>query len=700
MAKTILGQRDFSRQFTRRDFLSTSLKTGAAAFTTGLLPSLNAKAAGRYNVLFIVVDDLRPLLGCYDHTEMHTPNIDRLAARGTLFRRAYCQYPLCNPSRTSMITGLRPETSGIVTNSANFRALLPDVVTLPQHFKTHGYHTQCIGRVLHIRELQNDERAWSVRSWGPVWVPFNKRTTPSWQALDVADHELRDGQTAEKAAKVLEVLAKFQSQPFFLAVGFYKPHLPYNAPQRYYDLYNSQTFNIHTDSMTPEGAPRIARTDWNEIRVYQDLPSGVGPVSDTKTLELTRAYAASTSYTDALVGRVLGQLDALNLTENTIVVFAGDHGYHLGEHGTWGKNTLFEVSAHSPLVISVPGQQLRQTDALTELVDIYPTLCDACELPVPSQLEGLSLMPVISQQTHPWKTAAFSDLWRHRIRGRSIRTKQYRYTEWGHEARNEAERGRELYDYDVDPNETVNIVDFPENTELVAHLSERLHAGWRGALPGVQQQIPIPQTLPWDINSDGVIDIRDLILVSNSFGVEVPLYPKVDVNNDGKVDITDLLLVASHFGESSNPNAPLTHTNIDSEHFDLIEQWLTEARLTHDGSDVFRRGITALERLIRAAAPTETVLLPNYPNPFNPETWIPYDLAEGADVRIHIRNLKGKSIRQLSLGFQMAGTYRTRSRAAYWDGRDSVGERVASGVYFYTLYAGQIKATRQMVILK
>ena len=695
MAKTTIGRHDFSRQ-TRRDFLSTSLKTGAAAFTTGLLPSLNAKAAERYNVLFIVVDDLRPLLRSYGYPEMHTPNIDKLAERGTLFRRAYCQYPLCNPSRTSMITGLRPETTGVISNSANFRDLLPDVVTLPQHFKTHGYHTQCIGRVLHIHELQNDKRAWSVRSWGPPWVPFSKSRTPSWQALDVADHELRDGQTADKAAEVLEVLAKFRSQPFFLAVGFYKPHLPYNAPQKYYDLYNSQTFNIHADSMTPKGAPRIARTDWNEIRVYQDLPSGVGPVSDAKTLELTRAYAASTSYTDALVGRVLGQLDALNLTENTIIVFAGDHGYHLGEHGTWGKNTLFEVSAHSPLIISVPEQQPSQTDALAELVDIYPTLCDACELPVPSELEGLSLMPVISQQARPWKTAAFSELKRHRFLGRTIRTERYRYTEWG----DEAERGRELYDYDVDPNETVNIVDFPENTELIAHLSERLHAGWRGALPGVQQQIPILQTLPWDINSDGVVNIQDLILVSNSFEVRDPAYPKVDVNKDGKVDITDLLLVAAHFGESGNSNAPSVPTDISSEHFDFIEQWLTEAHLVHDGSPIFQRGIATLERLINTVVPEETVLLPNYPNPFNPETWIPYDLAEGADVRIYIYNLKGESIRDLSLGFQTAGIYRTRSRAAYWDGRDSVGERVSSGVYFYTLHAGQIKATRQMVILK
>ena len=401
--------------------------------------------------------------------------------------------------------------------------------------------------------------------------------------------------------------------------------------------------------MLPTDAPAVANNNLGGLRLYKDIPDE-GPFSDAKILELIQAYAASTSYMDAQVGRVLQHLDTLGLSQNTVIVFVGDHGFHLGEHGTWRKNTLFEVALHSPMIISAPGQQSIRTDALAELVDIYPTLCDACELSTPSQLEGLSLVPVIEEPTRPWKTAAFSRLSRGGTGGRSMRTAQYQYTEWGGNGR----RGRELYDYDADPDETVNIVDLPENTELVAHLSEQLRAGWRGALPDIQEHVSVPQTLPWDINSDGVIDIQDLILVSNSFGVEVPLYPKVDVNNDGKVDITDLLLVASHFGESSNPNAPLTHTNIDSEHFDLIEQWLTEARLAHDGSAVFQRGIATLERLMNAVVPTETVLLANYPNPFNPETWIPYDLAEDADVRIHIYNIKGESVRQLSLGFQSA----------------------------------------------
>ena len=679
--------------FTRRDFLSTSLKAGAAAFTTGLLPKWNADAQGQYNVLFIVVDDLRPLLGCYGHPEIHTPNIDRLAERGTVFNRAYCQYPLCSPSRTSMITGLRTETTGVLNNSRDFRQKLPDAVTLPQHFKAHAYHTQSVGRIAHLPRLQDDENSWSVASWRPLWLPFDIETTPSWQALDVEDDALRDGKTAKRAVQVLK---QIKDRQFFLSVGFYKPHLPFEAPRKYFELYDTQTFNLPVSSVPPKDAPARALTNWNEIRAYQDLPSGNSPLSDAKTLELIRAYAAATSYTDAQIGRVLAQLDRLGLTERTVIVFCGDHGHHLGEHGIWGKQTLFEVSLKSPLIVSVPRQQSSKTEAFAELVDIYPTLCNACQLPTPLQLEGTNLMPVIEQPTRPWKTAVFSQFGGGAHGGISIRTERYRYTEWGQNG----SRGVELYDYEVNPDETVNIASLPENAELVAHLSERLHAGWREALPDMHQQIPVPQTLPWDVNNDGIVDIRDLILVSSNFGVETPAHPKVDVNKDGKVNIFDLLLVASHFGESSSPAVPSTHANINTEHFDLVEQWVAEAHLANDGSLAFQQGIAALERLMNTTIPAETVLLSNYPNPFNPETWIPYDLAEGSDVEIHIYNVKGESVRQLSLGFQGAGIYRTRARAAYWDGRNSVGESVASGIYFYTLQAGHVSATRQMTILK
>ncbi len=530
--------------FTRRDFLSTALKVGTAAFTTGLLPKQNIKAQGRYNVLFIIVDDLRPLLGCYGHPEIHTPNIDRLAQRGTVFNRAYCQTPLCHPSRTSVLTGLRPETTEVFANAVNFREKLPDVVTLPQYFKAAGYHTQSIGKIEHNALARDDAYSWSVPSWVPPWlpwVPFDPIYSPSWQAFDVDDNDLADGRIAEQA---VNVLAELQHTQFFLAVGFEKPHLPFYAPRKYYELYAQEDFILPTAATLPIDAPSVANNRLDGLREYQDVPDD-GPISEAKASELVLGYAASISYMDAQVGRVLQQLDALRLSENTVIVFVGDHGFHLGEHGTWRKNTLFEVALRSPLIISVPGQQPNRVDALTELVDIYPTLCDVCQLPIPSGLEGSSFMPVVRQPTLPWKTAAFSQLRRGGIRGRSIRTEQYRYTEWGNKGR----RGIELYDYGADLNETVNIAELPENVELAAQLSERLHTGWQGALPDSQLQTPIPQTLPWDINNDGVVNIQDLVLVSNNFGAVSPRHPKVDVNGDGRVNILDLIRVAAHLGK-------------------------------------------------------------------------------------------------------------------------------------------------------
>ena len=679
------------RPLTRRDFLSTSLKAGAAAFTAGLLPKRATNAQGQYNVLFIIVDDLRPMLGCYGHPEMHTPNIDRLAERGTLFNRAYCQIPLCNASRTSILTGLRPETTRVFSNSAMLRERLPDAVTLPQHFKAYGYHTQSIGKIAHNQAMQDDDYSWSVPSWTQSFY-VNPSLNPSWQALDVEDDERRDGKTAKR---VVEVLKDIQNTQFFLAVGFSKPHLPFYAPKKYYELYEDENFSLPSSSNLPSGAPTVANGKLEWIRGFQDVPDE-GPLSDEKILELIRAYAASTSYMDAQVGRILNQLDTLGLTEKTVIIFAGDHGFHLGEHGKWRKNTLFEVSLRSPLIVSVPKQTHTgvKTDALVELVDIYPTLCDACQILIPPQLEGISTIPVIEQPTRSWKTAAFSQ--KGQSTGSTMRTEQYRYTEWGRNGSN----GIELYDYDTDPDETINIANLPENAELVTHLSAQLHAGWQAALPEVEQQISVPQTLPWDINNDGVVNISDMILVSNSFGVASPEHPKADVNKDGDVNIIDLLLVAAHFGESCDPVAPSAHRNIRLEQLGALEKWLAEARLADDGSDIFRQGIATLEQLIGTVVPTETVLLPNYPNPFNPETWMPYDLAEDTEVHIDIYNLKGESVRRLSLGFQTAGTYRTSSRAAYWDGRNAVGELVASGIYFYTLQAGQFKATRRMVIMK
>lgn len=715
-------QSSVKRPFTRRDFLSTSLKAGTAAFTAGVLPKRDINAQGQYNVLFISIDDLSTMLGCYGHPEMHTPNIDRFAERGTLFNRAYCQFPLCNPSRASVLTGLRPNTTGIKDNDTaegdTFGA-----VTIPQYFKAHGYHTRSVGKIVHGWFAWSDKASWSA----PIWtIPYESEyvnaSHHSWRALNVADDELRDGKIASAA---VEVLTEIKDSPFFLAVGFDRPHVPFNAPTKYFDLYTPQDFTLPTHTSLPENAPRLA------------LSSDPLKFSDTKTLGLTRAYAACISYVDAQVGRILRQLERLGLTEKTIVVLWSDHGFHLGEHGKWQKNTLFEVGLRTPLIVSIPEQPRAgvKTDALVELIDIYPTLCDACQLPIPTALEGHSMLPVIEQSTHEWKSAAFSQLSRQpgrtyyssdtlqsligielalgdSVDGYSMRTDRYRYTEWGAYSK----RGKkiahldvELYDYQNDPDETVNIASFRRNAELVTRLSQQLQAGWQAALPGTQQQISISQKLSWDINNDGVIDIQDLILVSNSFGTKPPRPPKTDVNQDGNVDIIDLLFVASHFGEFTGTAAPQRPSSILPKHVGYIEEWLTEARLADDGSNVLRQGIMNLQALLNSVIPQKSVLLPNYPNPFNPETWIPYDLAEDADVHIDIYNLKGESVKHFNIGFQAAGTYRTQSRAAYWDGRNAMGEFVASGTYFYRLTAryrnrnlskNQFRATSRMVIVK
>lgn len=658
---------------TRRKFLSSTIKTGAAIFTTGLLPRLSAKRISNNNVLFMIIDDLRPMLGCYGISEMHTPNIDSFSKRGTLFNRAYCQYPLCNPSRASILTGLRPETTDVDNNNLDYKRTVPNAVDMMQYFNNHGYDTHTIGKVKHY-------------SGG---FPGG----PSWLSLDVTDDELSDGKTV---IQTRELLSEIKDQQFFIVVGFDKPHVPFYAPEKYYDLYNPNPFSLPLTSNYPINSPSKAHSNLLPFkRAFTDIPSDE-PISDSKTLELIRAYAACTSYMDAQIGHVLQHLDDLDLTGHTVIVICGDHGFHLGEHGTWRKNLLYEIAVRSPLLISVPGQKQCQTDALVELVDIFPTLCDVCDIPIPIELEGVSLMPVIEDPTLPVKSAAFSSLTRTGAKSVSMRTDRYRYTEWGRTGI----FGRELYDYHTDPHETVNIVDMTENAEIVEELSQRLRAGWREAFSNSLEHIQIPISLAWDINSDGTVDLVDLLLVSKSIGKDTHEYPKVDVNKDGVVNIIDLLYVASHLGETCSASAPKSDFSMIQSHVDTISEWLKVAYQQDDGSAVFRDGIANLEALVDNTLPEQTKLLPNYPNPFNPETWIPYDLAQDAYVKIEIYNLMGELIQNLNIGQQQAGNYRSKQLAAYWDGRNSEGELVGSGIYYYSLITNHSKSIRKMVIRK
>ena len=507
----------------RRDFLRGAAAAGAVAGLSGLMPGFCAGEEGKYNVLFIAVDDLRPQLGCYGVANAKTPNIDALAARGTLFSRAYCQQAVCSPSRTSLLTGCRPDTTKVYNLEDHFRKFIPDVVTLPQYFKEHGYHTQGFSKIYHPG--LNDPQSWSVLHWAPkaptymspeslakakqleeklkaegarykdevletdpkTGMPLKIRRAgaklkgPAWECADVPDNAYADGMTADKA---IETLREVKDKRFFLAVGFLKPHLPFVAPKKYFDMHAGTKFTVADNPFPPKDCPEIALTTWGELRAYTDIPS-VGPLSDEKALDLIRAYHAASSYTDAQIGRVVNELDRLGLRDKTIIVLWGDHGWHLGEHGLWCKHTNFEEATHAPLIFSVPGQKKpgAKTKDLAEFVDVYPTLCDLAGLPMPKGLEGTSLAPVIKDPKRSWKKAAFSQYPRAgNVMGYSMRTDRYRYTEWLKDRKDVV--GVELYDYEKDPKGNASIAHLPENKELVAKLSKMLHDGWRAALPG------------------------------------------------------------------------------------------------------------------------------------------------------------------------------------------------------------------------
>jgi len=513
------------RNISRREFLAAGLSAGACAFLARGLPlwAAGEEAKGRYNVLFIAVDDLRPQAGCYGFPMMRTPSIDALASSGTLFNRAYCQQAVCSPSRTSLLTGRRPDTTRIYELQTHFRKTIPDVVTLPEYFKQQGYHTQAFSKIYHGG--LDDPQSWSVPHWVPHAAAYAKKETldalqaekerlraqgvrigdeivekdpktgltlkvkrgarvigPSWEDPDVPDNALADGMTADKA---IETLREVKDKRFFLAVGFLKPHLPFVAPRKYFELYDRSKIRLADNPFPPLDVPDLAMTDSGELRGYVDIPKK-GPISRQKARDLMLAYYAATSYVDAQIGRVLDELDRMGLRGNTVVVLWGDHGWHLGEHGIWCKHTNFEVATRSLMIMRVPGQRNAgaKTEALSEFVDIYPTLCDVCGLPLPGGLEGTSFAPVIEKPDRPWKKAAFSQYPRAKTMGHSMRTDGYRYTEWAEPGKPPI--GIELYDHEKDPAENVNLANRPENKELVKELSGMLREGWKAARPSVR----------------------------------------------------------------------------------------------------------------------------------------------------------------------------------------------------------------------
>jgi iduronate 2-sulfatase len=433
------------------------------------------------NVLFICVDDLKPISGCYGGTAK-TPHLDRLARRGVLFERAYCNQAVCAPSRNALLTGLRPQTVGIYDLGTNFRKATPGAITLPQYFKQHGWRTEGLGKIFHVGHGNHEDPAsWSVPHWRANVIAYalpesrakqgltreealfsnqpaaNLPRGAAYEAAEVPDNAYPDGAMADEVVKRLAAFENKPDEPFFLAAGFVKPHLPFCAPKKYWDLYDRDRFELAELRTPPVGAPRFAPTAWGELRQYRDMPES-GPLTAEQERTLIHGYHAAVSFMDAQLGRVLDALEETGLAKNTIIVLWGDHGWHLGDHGMWCKHTNYEQAARIPLIVVAPGAKggARSSD-LVESVDIYPTLCELAGLPTPKDLDGVSFVETLMEPETRVKQAALHVYPRGQRIGRAVRTDRHRLVEWKVPGAPAESADIELYDYEADPGETKNL---------------------------------------------------------------------------------------------------------------------------------------------------------------------------------------------------------------------------------------------------
>jgi len=513
------------------------------------------------NILFIAIDDLRPELGCYGEKFAKTPNIDRLAHEGLRFTRAYCQEAICGPSRASLMTGLRPNSCGVVENVTYFRDTIPDVITLPQHFIRNGYECVYIGKIYH-GNMRDEEKSWNrkpvnlksyqPRPLGGYQLPKNRKIVeqrrkevkeqygtgqfgalacgPAYECADVPDDAYSDGRNADIAIATLRQLkdsssSRYTKKPFFMGLGFYKPHLPFVAPKKYWDMYEPEKIKLANNPFAPKNAPSMGLHSSFELRVRHGIPKAAD-IPDDMARTLIHAYLACASYVDAQIGKVLAELDRLGLRENTIVMLWGDHGWHLGEHGIWGKATNYEIATRVPLIVSAPGMKARgkSSKALVELLDMYPTLCELAGLPVPRHVEGRSFAPLMDEPDREWKKSVFSqfpcpalrewaamplsegmrqtffgplikhvesrlkseqpgewsrDFYENHLMGYTVRTDRYRLVCWIDDRDRKRVIATELYDHRIDPDENVNIANKPENKALVKQLMKELKQVWQ-----------------------------------------------------------------------------------------------------------------------------------------------------------------------------------------------------------------------------
>jgi len=489
----------------------------------------------KHNILFISIDDLRTTLGVYNDTIVVSPNIDQLASEGITFLEAFCQSAVCAPSRASLMTGLRPDSTRVWHLGDKFRKINPDAVTMPQYFSKHGYHTVNLGKIFHnympdsiswdepdLRPARYLKNEWlkrdgetfyispdvnasqkikrdSLLKLRPVRYADGWNTGPAWEAADVHDSMYYDGAQNKLVEKTLTRLAH-SDKPFYMGLGYFRPHLPFTVPKRYWDLYDKNAIPLSNNPDIPKNAPRQTMNSMYELRHYDGFghishPTGSYRMSEDTIRTLRQGYYASVSYVDALIGDLINHMKKLNIYENTIIIVFGDHGYKLGDHNSWGKMTNYNIDLKVPLIIRYPNQANKgaQTKGITELVDIFPTLCDIADIEIPDYMQGTSLLPLIKNPKQQWKTAAFSQFHRRpkvsadgkRYMGYSINTDQYHYIEWyswNHKKGIKGElKNTELFDRIKDPFESENIAYHNDIIKVKEELATQLAAGWQAA---------------------------------------------------------------------------------------------------------------------------------------------------------------------------------------------------------------------------
>ncbi len=489
------------------------------------------------NILFISIDDLRPTLGAYGDTIAITPYIDQLASEGMTFRQTFTQVAVCAPSRASLMTGIRPDSTRVWHLGDKFREINPNAVTMPQYFSKFGYHTVNLGKIFHNympdsiswdepdlrpsrylrqdwlkrdgetfyigEDIQNSQaiKRDSLLKSRPVRYADGWNTGPAWEIADVHDTMYYDGAQTELAKKTLSRIAK-KDAPFFMGLGYFRPHLPFAVPKKYWDLYDPEEIPLASNPNVPKKAPGYTMNSMYELRHYDGFNNIGHPESSykmqTDTLRILKhGYYASVSYVDALLGQLISHIKEIGIYENTIIILWGDHGWKLGDHNSWGKMTNYNIDLKVPMIVRYPNQVNRgaETFEITELIDMFPSLCELTGIETPDYMQGTSFVPLIKNPKRSWKSAAFSQFHRrpqhaadgNRYMGYSLNTKKHHYIEWYTWDPETGTRGElkniELFDSENDPNETVNIAKQQEYKEVIKGLSKQLASGWQKAMP-------------------------------------------------------------------------------------------------------------------------------------------------------------------------------------------------------------------------